>query len=109
MIILYLHRVWVWLKKYWKLFLIPLTVIGISLLWLLGWRKRNDPKDPTLDLVGETLDRLLVASEERDEALVGLEQRHIVKLVDMTNQQRAEFEKIKNRPIDEVAAWIDRL
>ena len=105
--------IWAWVKKHWKWIVFPIGVGGAVLGWFLWWRSRPEEDDTdsgTSDAAAdEALGKVIVAGEERDAALEELEKDNLVKLAEMSEEQRAEYEKVKERPIDEVASWIDNL
>lgn len=104
-------KVWTWIKKFWKWLLIPLAVMAIFLLWLFGWRKSKDDADSgTPDEVADrAVSGIIEAGDKRDQAMKELEHKYIGKLTVMTDEQRAEYEEIRKKPIEEIAVWIDNL
>ena len=105
-------KFWEWLKKHWKWIIFPVGILLSVLGWFLWWRGK--PKDDSTTTTTDTaadqaLKDTVKAQEDKEKALQELEQKHGAKLAVMTQEQRAEFEKVKQKPIEEVAAWIDRL
>ena len=105
-------KIWEWLKKNWKWIVFPIGILLAVLGWFLWWRgqPKDDNTTTTTDAAADqALKDTVKAQEDRDQALKELEQKHNQKLASMTDAQRAEFEEMKKKPIEEVAAWIDRL
>lgn len=106
-------KVWEWLKKNWKWIVFPVGVLMSVLGWFLWWRgrpKKDENTGTTTDAAADqALKDTVQAQEDKEKALKELEQKHGEKLSTMSDEQRAEFEKMKQKPIEEVAAWIDRL
>ena len=107
-----MSKVWDWIKKYWKWIVFPVGILGAVLGWFLWWRSRpGDDVDSGTpdDAADKAVDDVIAAGEERDKAIEKLEQEHSDKLAKMSEEQKAEFEEVKKKPIDEVASWIDNL
>jgi predicted negative regulator of RcsB-dependent stress response len=107
-----MKKIWTWLKKNWKWVVFPIGVISAILGWFLWWRSRpkDDVDSTTTDAAADQAVKDTVeAQEEKDKALEQLEEKHGEKLAAMTEEQQAEFKKVKEKPIDEVASWIDNL
>ena len=106
-----LHVVWIWLKKNWKWLLLPFWVLSILLVWL--FRGGDRPLFPTS---GTTDEAAMDAIEAKDKAaaefkarLDELAKRAEERLKTASEEQIKEYEEIKDRPIEEIAKWIDDL
>jgi hypothetical protein len=105
-------KIWTWIKKYWKWIVFPIGILGAILGWFLWWRSKpkDDVDSSTTDAAADqALSDTVEAQEERDKKMQELEEKHSEKLATMTDEQRQEFEDVRKKPIDEVAAWIDNL
>lgn len=105
-------KIWEWLKKNWKWVLFPIGILLSVLGWLLWWRrgKKDDTTSTTTDAAADqAVKDTAQAQEDKEKALKELEQKHGQKLAVMTDEQRKEYDRVKQKPIEEVAAWIDRL
>jgi len=105
-------EVWAWLKKNWKWIVFPIGVLGALLGWFLWWRGRptDDDTTTTTDTAADqAVKDTQQAHDVKEAALKELEEKHGEKLATMTEEQRKEFEEVKEKPIDEVASWIDNL
>jgi glucose-6-phosphate dehydrogenase assembly protein OpcA len=80
---------------------------------VLWWRGRPTGDDNTSTTTDSAADQAIKDAQEaqdaKDAALKELEEKHGEKLTAMSDEQKAEFEKVKDKPIDEVASWIDNL
>jgi hypothetical protein len=105
-------KVWAWLKKHWKWILFPIGVLSALLGWFLWWRGRpkDDDTTTTTDAAADqAVKDTQEAQDAKDKALKELEEKHNDKLTAMSEEQKAEFEEVKKKPVDEVASWIDNL
>jgi len=105
-------KVWEWLKKNWKWIVFPVGICLALLGWYLWWTK-SPPDDVNSSTTNDAADQAIKdtndAIDNKEKALEELEEKHGEKLAAMTDEQRAEFEEVKKKPIDEVASWIDSL
>jgi len=104
-------KVWAWLKKNWKWLILPLWVISLVLVWLFhGGIKPLFPVSGTTDVAADE------ALKARDAALNQFRSRleELVKkaeerLQGASKEQVNDFNELKDKPLEEVAKWIDSL
>ena len=105
--------VWNWIKKYWKWIVFPIGGVLALFGWYLWWRKKPEKDDVNSVTTDEAADKALKETVEaqanKERALKELEEEHLTKLSVMNDEQRKEFEEVRKKPIEEVAAWIDAL
>ena len=98
-----------WLKKNWKWLILPLWAISIVLMWLFKGRSFSvnvGDDSSVVDDVMEKRDSALQAFRRRLDELARKAEK---KLQDASKEQLEEYEEMKDRPLDEVAEWIDKL
>lgn len=104
-------KAWVWLKKNWKWLLLPFWAVSILLVWI--FRGGDRPLLPVSGTTDETADKALAAKDkaaaEFKAKLEELAKRAEDRLKNASEEQIKEYEEIKDRPLEEVAAWIDKL
>jgi hypothetical protein len=91
--------IWSWLKNNWKYLLGPLWLLTSLLTWVFS-RKIVLPaplveKEQILGEFRKKLDDLAVRAEQR--------------LLQASKDQLEEFKTLKDKPVSEIAAWIDRI
>jgi hypothetical protein len=104
-------KIWAWLKKNWKWLLLPLWIVSMVAVWLLsGGRTKFFPPSGTTD---EAADE---AARAKDKAVkdfrARLEELHRKaeeRLQNASKEQLEEYEEMKDKPIEELAKWIDSL
>lgn len=102
---------WSWIKKHWRWILFPVSIIGSILgwyLWWLGREKRSGKVFVDVD-IDHALNDLARAQDERERALVELEKQYLGKLATMSNEDWQTYKSMRQKPIEEIAAWIDKL
>lgn len=106
-----MNKIWSWVKEHWRWLLIPLVAASVFLLWFFGWRRSKDNMDSGTpdDAANRAVSGIIEAGDERDQAMKDLEHKYIEKLTVMTDGQRAEYEEIRKKSIEEIASWIDKL
>lgn len=105
-----MQKVWAWIKKYWKWVLFPIGILGLVFSAAMAARWKPDPNPtPVPDPVPEALDELERAAAERKAKLEELERKHQARLEQLSIDQRAEYEALKDKPIEELTAWFDNL
>ena len=104
--------VWFWVKLHWKWIVFPVGVIGSVLGWYLWWRT-DPPSQGGSGVSDEAVDKALrdvsAASGERDRSLKRIEEENAAKLSAMSDEQKKVYEEVKEKPIAEIASWIDKL
>lgn len=110
MFLIFLKKAWDWLKKYWKWILFP---IGILLLvgGIIAKIIRPDPPPgPDFSKDGDdALDAIEEANRRRDLKLAELEEKNKQRLEQLSSDQQKEYEELKDKDLEEVVAWFDRL
>lgn len=110
---LWISKVWAWLKQYWKWIIFPVGLLGMVAAFIAGRIGRDtDPGLPPPDLgkAGEdALDKVEEADKNRDEQLRLLNAAHHDKLQSLTDDQRKEHDELKKKSIEEVTSWFDGL
>jgi len=106
-----MRRVWEWLKKNWKYLVFPLWALSLILMWVLGGGGRtifppSGTSDQAADDAAKAKDEALRAFRERLDQLAQLLEQ---KLQSASKEQLDEFKQMKDKPIDEVAKWIDNI
>lgn len=103
---------WEWVKAHWKWLLFPFVAVATVIGWLL-LRQAPQKPDVTSGTTDEAANKLAAdlakAEAEKLEAIKLLEEKHSEKLSVMTDEQRTEFDKVKDKPVEEIASWIDNL
>ena len=95
-----------WLKKYWKWIIFPVGLVGL-VLTALSWGRRSAPR---LDgSATKAIDDIEQANAVRDAALHELETAHKERLKDLSDEQRAELEELRNKPVEEVVEWFNNI
>lgn len=103
---------WAWLKKNWRWVVFPVGILTAVMGWFLWWRapQGDDETSTTTDAdANKAVRDIFKAQDVKEAAIKDLEEEHVKKISSMTDEQRAEFEEVKKKPIDEVASWIDNI
>ena len=102
---------WAWLKKNWKWLLLPLWVTSVVLVWI--FRGGDRPLFPVTGTTDDNADKALEAQQKASaEFRARLEKLHKKaeeRLKNASEEQLKEYEKIKDKSLEEVAKWIDSL
>jgi hypothetical protein len=104
-------KIWAWLKKNWKWLVLPLWVLSLLLMWFLsGGHKTFFPPSGTTD---EAADEAMKAKDEAMKAfrarLDELARKAEERLQGASEEQVKELKELQDKPLDEVAKWIDSL
>jgi hypothetical protein len=105
-----LKKIWEWLKKNWKWLILPLWVVSMVLVWLFtGGRKVVVPSSGTSDQAANTaVSGVITASDERQRAIADILRIFEERLKKASVDQLKEAEVMKDKPLSEVASWIDK-
>lgn len=106
-----MNKIWDWLKKNWKWFVLPLWLVSIVLVWLFtrGGTRKFGPVSGTSDQAANTaVNAVVTAAEEKDKAIADILKYFEEKLKKASVEQLKEFETLKEKPTSEVASWIDK-
>jgi len=105
-----LKKIWEWLKKNWKWLIAPLWIVSLILVWLFFGGKKPFLPSGTTDAAADG------AMKAKDEAMAQFKARldDLVKkagerLQKASKDQVDQFNGLKDKPLDEVAKWIDSL
>lgn len=103
-------KIWEWLKKNWKWFILPLWAASLLLMWLFtrGGAIKPPVSGTTDTAANNAVTGVIQAADNKDQAVALLETKYQDKLNAMSQAQREEWERQKAKPIEEVASWIDR-
>jgi len=104
-----MKKVWEWIKRNWKWLIAPLWIASLVLMWLF----RGGYKPPVSGTTDQAADEAAKAKDEAvaqfrsrlDELLKKAQER----LQDASKEQVDEFNGLKDKPLEEVAKWIDSL
>ena len=111
--ILFLGKVWNWIKKYWKWILFPVGIIIVVVSYIVGRLSRGAPPPaPPTDFGREgeeALEAAARAAAERDAKLVELRAKHQARLEQMDAEQKQQLEELKDKSLEEVVSWFDGL
>lgn len=107
----WLRRGWSWLKAHWRWFLGPVWLLSIVAVWLFhgGERRLLKPKLVPDTAVDENMATKNEAIEQFRARLDTMSQLAEKRLQNASVEQIEAFKEIKDKPISEVAAWIDAL
>jgi len=105
-----MRKAWAWLKKNWKYLLFPLWVLSLILVWVLSGGKAKPSISGTSDQAADE------AVKAKDEAVQQFRDRldQLAKMLEeklqsASKEQLDEFKKLKDKPLDEVAKWVDNI
>ena len=104
-------KAWAWLRKNWKWLILPLWAASIVLVWL--FRGGDKPLFPVTGTTDVAADKALQAKDkataEFRARLDELARKAEERLQKASEEQLQEYEELKDKPLDEVAKWIDSL
>lgn len=104
-------KAWIWLKKNWKWLLLPFWAVSILLVWI--FRGGDRPLLPVSGTTDEAADKAVEAKDKaaRDfkEKLDVLAKKAEERLKSASEEQLKEYEELKDKPLEELAKWIDNL
>lgn len=105
-----MKKIWEWLKAHWKWLILPLWAVSILLVWLFtrGGALKPPVSGTTDQAANAAVDGVIQAGENKTEAIQKLETQYQGKIESMSAEQKAEWEAMKAKPIQDVASWIDR-
>ena len=106
-----MSKAWAWVKKNWKWLILPLWLISVILVWI--FRGGDKPMFPVSGTTDADADKALEAKDKAvadfrarlDELARKAEER----MKNASEDQLKEYEKLKDKPIEEIAKWIDEL
>ena len=107
-----MNKVWEWIKKNpWKAISAFLGLVVTVLAWLMWPDKPKPPisSGTTDEAAARALKEQRAATAAHDAAVKKLEEDNRDKLAKASEAQVKEFEELKNKPLEEVAKWIDNL
>jgi hypothetical protein len=104
-------KVWAWLKKNWKWLILPLWLVSLLLVWFLsGGKSTLFPPSGTTD---EAADEAIAAKDKAiadfRARLDDLHKKAEERLKNASEEQIKEYEELKDKPVEDVAKWIDSL
>lgn len=106
-----MSKVWAWLKKNWKWLILPLWILSIILVWI--FRGGDKPLFPVSGTTDAAADQAVAAKDKAVEEfrarLDELAKKAEERLKNASEDQIKEYEELKDKPLDEVAKWIDSL
>jgi flagellar biosynthesis/type III secretory pathway M-ring protein FliF/YscJ len=106
-----MSKVWAWLKKNWKWLILPLWIASVVLVWI--FRGGDKPMFPVSGTTDAEADKALEAKDkavaEFRERLEELAKKAEERLKNASEEQLKEYEELKDKPLDEIAVWIDEL
>lgn len=102
-------KVWEWLKKNWKWLILPLWLASMVLVWFFTGGRKIVPASGTSDQAANTaVGNVITASDERQKAIADILRVFEEKLKKASVDQLKEAESLKDKPLSEVASWIDK-
>jgi hypothetical protein len=103
-------KVWAWLKKNWKWLIAPLWLLSVVLVWLFTGGLKSKPQiSGTTDVAANTaVNTVVEAQVEKDTAIKQILKLFEEKLQKASVEQLKEFDTLKDKPVAEVVAWIDK-
>ena len=104
-------RAWAWIKKNWRWLILPLWDVSILLVWLFrgGDRPLLPVSGTTDDAADKALEAKDEAAQEYKEQVKEVNKRAEERLKTASEEQIKEYEELKDKPVEEVAKWIDSL
>jgi len=104
-----MKKAWEWFKRNWKWFIAPLWIASLVVMWLF----RGGSKPPISGTTDVAADEAMKA---KDEAMIQFRSRldELLKkaqdrLQVASKEQLEEFNELKDKPLDDVAKWIDTI
>lgn len=105
-------KAWPWIKKNWKWVLFPIGIAVAIMTAVTTASLLAQYAEPPRDLdekTREALKKLRNAEVVRDQKIAELEQRKVERLKELTEDQQAELDELRDRPLKEVVTWFDNL
>jgi hypothetical protein len=103
-------KAWEWLKTHWRWLIAPLWIISLILVWLFfGGRKPLLPSGTTDKAADDAMKAKDEAISQFRARLDAMAKKAEERLQDASKDQVDEFNKLKDKPLEEVAKWIDSL
>lgn len=109
--IIFLKKAWDWIKKYWKWILFPIGIL-LAIAGFIAGRMTRKTVPPTPGPVvsgDDELNQVVTADAERDKKLQELREKNQARLESLTAEQQKELDELKDKPLEEVVSWFDRL
>lgn len=99
------------MKKNWKWLILPFWVLSVVLVWVFrgGEVPMFKPSGTTDEAADEAVAAKDKALAEFRARLDELYKKAEARLKNASEEQVKELEKLKDKPLDEVATWIDDL
>ena len=112
MFLIFLHKVWAWLKKYWKWLLFPVGIL-LGILSMLGGKKIGNVVAPeAVKAEEERIKHELEAQKKAEQAealrkgkVEFIEREHAKTLEKLTDDQKARVEELREDP-DELNGFL---
>lgn len=108
---IWLGKVWAWLKKNWKYILFPIGIL-VAIFTLLGKRKQNvvapelvGAEEKKIKARRKADKKLKKADEERTVTLEEVEKEHSTTIAKLTRAQRDKVKELKEDP-DELNSFL---
>lgn len=104
-----MKKIWEWLKKNWKWLILPLWIASLILVWLFRGGAApffSGTKDSDADTAMKAKDQAIADFRAKLEELAKKAEE---RLKNASKEQVDEFNGLKDKPLDEVASWIDKL
>ena len=105
-----MKKAWEWFKRNWKWFIAPLWIASLVVMWLFRGGSSKPPISGTTDVAADE------AMKAKDEAMTQFRSRldELLKkaqdrLQAASKEQLEEFNELKDKPLDDVAKWIDTI
>jgi len=105
-----MSKVWEWVKKNWKWLLLPFWIVSLALVWIFrGGSRTLLPVSGTTDQASATLSAAKdKALEDFRARLEDMARKADERLKGASKEQVEAFKELKDRPLEEVASWIDK-
>lgn len=105
-----MKKVWPWIREHWKWLVFPFWAASLVLVWIFrGGEVQLVPhgaSDADVDKAMEAKDKAVADFRARlDELAKKAEER----LKSASEEQLKEYEGLKDKPLKEIAGWIDNL
>ncbi len=108
--IIFLKWAYYWSKRNWKWILFPIGAAITLAGYIAGRSKKLVLVAPDLGDAGETaIDATVAAGEERDRKLEELREKNQARLETLNIEQQKELEGLKDKSLEEVVAWFDKI
>jgi hypothetical protein len=106
-----MNLIWQWIKQNpWRFLTFLVGAISGSIAWILWpkgfvvYKPEVKPADPTVAAEKEK-----ELAEEREEKILELEKQYKDQLAKATDAQLIDYEKMKEKPLEEIAQWLNKL